>query len=201
MSTIQTSAVFKERFPYLIMALLFTFGVVFCIINTYEFVKLYQNDPNDDLEVSHSYTWFLIVCNGLFAFLFLLLLIMSVYLAVNPRGNNWATKILEKLKVFRSTSADFRKSEQQKILDNYNPTFSVSTVKSKDSLRGPKITYTCPGDKETPIPVFNEPIKRITFGDFQPYEKVKAENFSTPSFVKAPLTLDSLKDYYLSKKT
>jgi hypothetical protein len=120
MSTLNTNGTFKERLPYIIMSILFTVGVVFCIINTYEFGSLLNNDPDNTLEVSHNYTWFLIVCNAFFAFLFLLLLIMSAYLAVNPRGNNWATNLLKKMKVFIDTNyyADIRK-QQQDILSNF----------------------------------------------------------------------------------
>jgi hypothetical protein len=205
MSTLNTNGTFKERLPYIIMSILFTVGVVFCIINTYEFGSLLNNDPDNTLEVSHNYTWFLIVCNAFFAFLFLLLLIMSAYLAVNPRGNNWATNLLKKMKVFIDTNyyADIRK-QQQDILSNFESsiTFETAQLSSERTLRGPKITYSCPKDKETVIPVLNEPIKRITFGDFEPYDTKKAKAFekiSAPTIVQ-PLTLNSLKDLYLSKK-
>lgn len=196
MSTLATSGTFKERVPYLIMALLFTVGVIFCIINTYEFVKLLHNDPNDDLEVSHGYTWFLIVFNGIFAALFLFLLIMSVWLAISPRGTNWVRKLLGSLKIFRDASIDFSKQEQEKIINSYNPKFNLSKPSITDSLRGPKITYTCPKDRETVIPVLNEPIKRITLGDFEPYDKK-----TVPVVTKHPLTLNNLKELYLTKKS
>jgi hypothetical protein len=205
MSTLNTNGTFKERLPYIIMSILFTVGVIFCLINTYEFGSLLNNDPDNTLEVSHSYTWFLIVCNAFFAFLFLLLLVMSAYLAVNPRGNNWATKLLTKMKVFidKNYYADIRK-QQQDILKNFEnfTTFEVAQS-STSTLRGPKIVYSCPKDKETVIPVLNEPIKRITFGDFAPYDSTKArslQKISAPTIVQ-PLTLDSLKDLYLSKKS
>jgi hypothetical protein len=205
MSSIKTNGTFKDRLPYIIMSILFTVGVIFCIINTYEFSTLLHNDPNDTLEVSHGYTWFLIVCNGFFAFLFLLLLIMSVYLAVNPRGDNWASKILDKIKVFRkidSKTLEDAKAKQSEIIDGYINKALESTLTSNSNLRGPKIVYSCPKDKETVIPVLNEPIKRITFGDFAPYDTKKAKAFeqiSAPTIVQ-PLTLNSLKDLYLSKK-
>jgi hypothetical protein len=205
MSTLNTNGTFKERMPYIIMSILFTVGVIFCIINTYEFGSLLNNDPDNTLEVSHSYTWFLIVCNAFFAFLFLLLLIMSVYLAVNPRGNNWATKLLTKMKVFIDTNyyADIRK-QQQDILSNFESSLTLEPAQasSATTLRGPKIVYSCPKDKEVSIPVLNEPIKRITFGDFAPYDTKKAkalEKISAPTIVQ-PLTLDGLKSLYLSKK-
>ena len=197
MSTLNTSGTFKERLPYLIMALLFTVGVVFCIINTYEFVKLLNDDPNDDLEVSHGYTWFLIVFNGIFAVLFAFLLFMSVYLAIDPRGNNWARKLLNKLKIFKTASLESLKEQQQKLIDAYQPTIPITSKGTySETLRGPKITYTCPKDRETPIPVMNEPIKRITLGDFEPYDSKKN---NVASIGKHPLTLDSLKELYLSK--
>jgi hypothetical protein len=205
MSTITTSGTFKDRLPYMIMSVLFTVGVIFCIINTYEFSTLLNNDPTDTLEISHSYTWFLIVCNALFAFLFLLLLIMSVYLAINPKGENWANKLLDKLKVFRkidSKSLEEAKKKQQEIIDKYIDDALMTKPAAKTSLRGPKITYSCPRDKETVIPVLNEPIKRITFGDFAPYDANKAkmlEKISAPTVVQ-PLTLDGLKSLYLQKK-
>jgi len=43
--------------------------------------------------------------------------------------------------------------------------------------------------------VLNEPIKRITFGDFEPYGKK-----TVPVVTKHPLTLDNLKELYLTKK-
>jgi hypothetical protein len=87
------------------------------------------------------------------------------------------------------------------ISGNNNKIF-FPTLSSERTLRGPKITYSCPKDKETVIPVLNEPIKRITFGDFEPYDTKKAKAFekiSAPTIVQ-PLTLNSLKDLYLSKK-
>jgi hypothetical protein len=198
MSTLDTSGAFKERLPYLLMALFFTFAITFCIINTYEFVKLLHNDPNDDLEVSHSYTWFLIVFNGIFAVLFLFLLIMSVWLAINPRGDNWVRKLLGKLKIYKTASIDFSKDQQQNIINSYNPKITVSKSSIEQTLRGPKITYTCPKDRETPIPVMVEPIKRITLGDFEPYDSKK--NMNVAPMAKHPLTLDNLKELYLSRK-
>jgi hypothetical protein len=205
MSSIKTNGTFKERLPYIIMSILFTVGVVFCIINTYEFSTLLNNDPDNTLEISHSYTWFLIVCNAFFAFLFLLLLIMSVYLAVNPRGDNWATKLLTKMKVLIDTNYYKEiKEKQEDILKNFASeiTFDSAKASSERTLHGPKITYSCPKDKEVAIPMLNEPIKRITFGDFAPYDTKKAKAFeqiSAPTIVQ-PLTLNSLKDLYLSKK-
>jgi hypothetical protein len=198
MSTLNTSATFKERAPYLGMAIFFTIAVVFCIINTIEFNNLLHDDPNDDLEVSHGYTWFLIIFNGIFAFLFAFLLFLSVYLAIDPKGNNVARKLLNKLKVFKTISYEDLEKEQQKIIDRYQPDILVTgKITSPDTLRGPKITYTCPKDKEVSIPVMNEPIKRITFGDFEPYDSKKTKNYAPMS--KHPLTLNSLKDLYLSK--
>lgn len=197
MSTLNTSATFKERLPYLIMALLFTVGVVFCIINTIEFNNLLHDDPNDDLEVSHGYTWFLIVFNGIFAVLFGILLFLSVYLAIDPKGNNVARKLLNKLKIFKTASLNSLQENQQELIDKYQPNIPITSKGTYgETLRGPKITYTCPKDRETPIPVMNEPIKRITLGDFEPYDS-KKNNFA--SIGNHPLTLDSLKELYLSK--
>lgn len=199
MSTLNTSGTFKERLPYLIMALLFTVGVVFCIINTYEFFKLLNNDPNDVLEVSHAYTYFLIGGNILFAVIFAFLLIVSVRLAVNPRGDNWARKFLNYIKVFKTASIESLKEQQQKLIDAYQPSIPITSKGTYgETLRGPKITYTCPKDRETPIPVMNEPIKRITLDDFEPYDS-KKNKFVT--MTKHPLTLDSLKELYLSKSS
>ncbi len=198
MNTLHTSTPFKEWGTYLLMAILFIFAITFCVINTYEFIKLLHDDPNDDLEVSHAYTWFLIIFNAFFGFLFLILLIMSIWLLIKPRGDNWVRNLLGKLKIFKNVSYDALKQEQKKIIDAYQPKITATGLTAaSEKLRGPKITYTCPKDRETPIPVMNEPIKRITLGDFEPYGINK--NTVVP-MTKQPLTLDNLKQLYFSKK-
>jgi hypothetical protein len=213
MSKINTNGEAKERFVYIVLTILFLIASIFCFINGVEFVNLRKNDPDGELEINTSYTIFLIVMNFFFALVTLFFVFAFCLKAINPRGQGWADKIINKFKIARRKDEDKFDKIKQEYKDKYVPqvttlidnTIAIREASEKpdpcgSSIRGPKIIYTKPQDTQTAIPNLNEPVKRFSLGDFLPYSVTKQQRAQEALNSPKPITLESLKDLYLSKK-
>lgn len=211
MATIDTNGKTNERFVYIVLTILFLIACIFCFINGVEFVNLRKNDPNGELEINTSYTIFLIVMNFFFAAVTLFFVVIFCLKAVNPRGQGWADKIINKFVVQRRKD-DIKYNE---IIKEYESKYKAkigasidASLKLRENLetqqpcggRGPKIIFTTPQDKQIAIPVMNEPVKRISLGDFLPYNVTKQKRMEEAINTPKPISLENLKDIYLSRK-
>jgi hypothetical protein len=213
MATIDTNGTSKERFVYIVLTILFLIACIFCFINGVEFVNLRKNDPDGELEINTSYTIFLIIMNFFFAFVTLFFVAVFCLKAVNPRGQGWADKILNNFKTLAQKNKSKYDDIEAEYIKNYNPTVRKlveNTIKIREaseqsnscggSIRGPKIIYTTPQDRQISVPNSNETIKRISLGDFLPYSVTKQKREIDALNAPKPVTLESLKDLYLSRK-
>ena len=213
MSNIQTEGTFKDRFVYIVLTVLFLIASIFCFINGIEFINLRKNDPDGELEINTGYTIFLIVMNFFFALVTLFFVFAFCLKAINPRGQGWADKIINKFKIARQKDDKMFDNIKEEYIKNYEPqiqklinsTIAIREASEKPdscggSIRGPKIIYTTPQDTQTAIPNLNEPVKRFSLGDFLPYSVTKQQRLQEVLNSPKPITLESLKDLYLSKK-
>jgi hypothetical protein len=212
MSNVTTEGTFKDRFVYIVLTILFLIASIFCFINGVEFVNLRKNDPDGELEINTSYTIFLIIMNFFFAFVTLFFVVIFCLKAVNPRGQGWADKIINKFKVMKRDAKEKSKDIDDFYIANYKPTIeglintSIKLPSEYDinqscgSIRGPKIIFTTPQDTQISVPSLNDPIKRISLGDFLPYSVTKQQRAENAINAPKPITLENLKNIYLSGK-
>ena len=207
MATIDTDGTFKERFDYILLTILFLVASIFCFINGVEFINLRKNDPDGELEINTSYTIFLIVMNFLFAAITLFFTVLFLQKSVNPRGQDWADKIIRRFKKFTRNLEANKLSLDQEFKNRYEPELKDYYAGKKkygdgpcDGIRGPKIIYSKPSDKETVLPVLNDPIKRFSLGDFLPISATRQREAEALLSPPKPITLDNLKSVYLSRK-
>jgi hypothetical protein len=211
MLNIDTNGIFKERILYIVLTILFLIASIFCFINGVEFVNLRKNDPDGELEINTSYTIFLIIMNFFFAFVTLFFVVIFCLKAVNPRGQGWADKIINKFKIERrkdDTKFDLIEAEYKAKYKGQITKLIDSTIKIRESyeapcggsIRGPKIIFTTPQDTQISVPSLNDPIKRISLGDFLPYSVTKQQRAENAINAPKPITLENLKNIYLSGK-
>ena len=211
MSTLNTEGTFKDRFVYIVLTILFLIASIFCFINGVEFVNLRKNDPDGELEINTSYTIFLIIMNFFFALVTLFFVIVFCLKAVNPRGQGWADKIISRFKIakklddnkYNAIEDEYKSKYKGKIKTLIDSTIKIreaSETQCGDSIRGPRIIFTTPQDTQTVIPASDEPIKRISLGDFLPYSVTKRQRAEDALNAPKPITLESLQDLYLSRK-